>query len=142
MTRHSLQLPLLITVLLAGVAHGQDKPNILIIWGDDIGPFNVSAYNMGVMGYKTPNIDRIAREGIIFTDSYGDQSCTAVQINMLLIVACSPLHATIENAYTVSCVDIVFPAGAPTGWGNVTVGAEVIVPQANGYAASTLWFEQ
>ena len=54
-----------------------DKPNILIIWGDDIGPFNVSAYNMGMMGYRTPNIDRIAREGIIFTDSYGDQSCTA-----------------------------------------------------------------
>ena len=56
---------------------GQQKPNILIIWGDDIGPYNISAYNMGRMGYQTPNIDRIAREGIIFTDSYGDQSCTA-----------------------------------------------------------------
>jgi len=77
MTRYTLRLTLLLVVLSAGVAHGQDKPNILIIWGDDIGPFNVSAYNMGVMGYKTPNIDRIAREGIIFTDSYGDQSCTA-----------------------------------------------------------------
>jgi arylsulfatase A-like enzyme len=77
MTRLSLQLPLLITVLLAGVAHGQDKPNILIIWGDDIGPYNISAYNMGIMGYRTPNIDRIAKEGMIFTDSYGDQSCTA-----------------------------------------------------------------
>jgi arylsulfatase len=54
-----------------------DKPNILIIWGDDIGPYNISAYNMGRMGYRTPNIDRIADEGIIFTDSYGDQSCTA-----------------------------------------------------------------
>ena len=53
------------------------KPNILAIWGDDIGPFNISAYNRGIMGYKTPNIDRIANEGIIFTDSYGDQSCTA-----------------------------------------------------------------
>ena len=53
------------------------KPNILAIWGDDIGPFNISAYNRGVMGYKTPNIDRIANEGILFTDSYGDQSCTA-----------------------------------------------------------------
>ena len=52
------------------------KPNILIIWGDDIGPFNISAYNMGMMGYRTPNIDRIANEGIIFTDAYGDQSCT------------------------------------------------------------------
>ena len=54
-----------------------DKPNILIIWGDDIGQFNVSAYNHGMMGYKTPNIDRIANEGILFTDAYGDQSCTA-----------------------------------------------------------------
>ena len=53
------------------------KPNILAIWGDDIGTFNISAYNRGMMGYKTPNIDRIANEGILFTDSYGDQSCTA-----------------------------------------------------------------
>ena len=53
------------------------KPNILIIWGDDIGGFNISAYNLGMMGYKTPNIDRIAKEGAIFTDWYGQQSCTA-----------------------------------------------------------------
>jgi arylsulfatase len=53
------------------------KPNILIIWGDDIGWFNVSAYNLGLMGYRTPNIDRIAREGVMFTDWYGQQSCTA-----------------------------------------------------------------
>ena len=53
------------------------KPNILAIWGDDIGPFNISAYNRGMMGYETPNIDRIANGGILFTDSYGDQSCTA-----------------------------------------------------------------
>src|SRR6476660_6015433 len=53
------------------------KPNILIIWGDDIGWFNVSAYNLGVMGYRTPNIDRIAQEGALFTDWYGQQSCTA-----------------------------------------------------------------
>jgi len=56
---------------------GQGKPNILIIWGDDIGQFNVSAYNMGMMGYKTPNIDRIGKEGVLFTDWYGQQSCTA-----------------------------------------------------------------
>ena len=56
---------------------GAEKPNILIIWGDDIGNFNVSAYNRGMMGYKTPNIDRIADEGMLFTDSYGEQSCTA-----------------------------------------------------------------
>ena len=53
------------------------KPNILIIWGDDIGWFNVSAYNHGIMGYRTPNIDRVAREGTLFTDWYGQQSCTA-----------------------------------------------------------------
>ncbi|MFT3731737.1 MAG: arylsulfatase [Hyphomicrobium sp.] len=53
------------------------KPNILIIWGDDIGWWNVSAYNQGMMGYKTPNIDRVAKEGALFTDWYGQQSCTA-----------------------------------------------------------------
>jgi len=55
----------------------QDQPNILVIWGDDIGQSNISAYTMGMMGYTTPNIDRIAREGMIFTDYYGEQSCTA-----------------------------------------------------------------
>jgi hypothetical protein len=53
------------------------KPNILMIMADDIGWFNVSAYNLGVMGYRTPNIDRIAKEGALFTDWYGEQSCTA-----------------------------------------------------------------
>jgi arylsulfatase len=53
------------------------KPNILILWGDDIGYWNVSTYNQGMMGYKTPNIDRIAKEGAAFTDWYGQQSCTA-----------------------------------------------------------------
>jgi arylsulfatase A-like enzyme len=53
------------------------KPNILVIWGDDIGQFNLSAYNHGMMGYRTPNIDRIAEEGALFTDWYGQQSCTA-----------------------------------------------------------------
>src|SRR5262249_55028509 len=53
------------------------KPNILIIWGDDIGWVHPSSYHGGVMGYKTPNIDRIAREGARFTDWYGQQSCTA-----------------------------------------------------------------
>ena len=53
------------------------KPNILVIWGDDIGIHNISAYNLGVMGYKTPSIDRIAKEGAIFTDAYAQQSCTA-----------------------------------------------------------------
>jgi arylsulfatase A-like enzyme len=53
------------------------KPNILFIMGDDIGWFNISAYNLGIMGYRTPNIDRIAKEGALFTDWYGQQSCTA-----------------------------------------------------------------
>ncbi|MBT7718294.1 MAG: sulfatase-like hydrolase/transferase, partial [Halieaceae bacterium] len=54
-----------------------EKPNILVFWGDDIGISNISAYSDGIMGYKTPNIDRIAEEGMRFTDYYGDQSCTA-----------------------------------------------------------------
>jgi arylsulfatase A-like enzyme len=53
------------------------KPNILVIFGDDIGQTNISAYSFGLMGYKTPNIDRIAREGMMFTDYYAEQSCTA-----------------------------------------------------------------
>jgi len=64
-------------LLCSSVVLATDKPNILAIWGDDIGPYNVSAYNRGAMGYNTPNIDRIANSGILFTDSYGDQSCTA-----------------------------------------------------------------
>nr|WP_234999218.1 arylsulfatase [Ruegeria sp. AU67] len=58
-------------------AIAQDKPNILVLWGDDIGQTNISAYSMGVVGYQTPNIDRVANEGIIFTDYYAEQSCTA-----------------------------------------------------------------
>ncbi len=62
----------------------QDKPNILVIWGDDIGQSNISAYTMGMMGYQTPNIDRIANEGIIFTDYYGEQSCTAGRSSFIM----------------------------------------------------------
>jgi len=53
------------------------QPNILVIWGDDIGISNLSCYSDGLMGYRTPNIDRVAAEGVRFTDSYGEQSCTA-----------------------------------------------------------------
>jgi arylsulfatase A-like enzyme len=64
--------------VLPGSANANTKkPNILVIWGDDIGQFNISAYNMGMMGYKTPNIDSIAKQGALFTDWYGQQSCTA-----------------------------------------------------------------
>ena len=65
-----------------------DKPNILVIWGDDIGISNLSCYSNGLMGYKTPNIDRIAKEGIRFTDSYGEQSCTAGRSSFITGQSC------------------------------------------------------
>ena len=65
-------------LFLAGQATAQsDKPNIVVIWGDDVGITNISAYSHGLMGYQTPNIDRIAKEGALFTDYYAEQSCTA-----------------------------------------------------------------
>ena len=68
----------LVLLALAGsVAAQESRPNILVIWGDDIGIWNISHNNRGMMGYQTPNIDRIAREGVGFTDYYGQQSCTA-----------------------------------------------------------------
>ncbi|ACJ28156.1 Sulfatase family protein [Shewanella piezotolerans WP3] len=73
----SLALLPLTAGLMTFAAVGADKPNILVIWGDDIGQSNISAYTFGVMGYKTPNIDSIAKEGMMFTDYYGEQSCTA-----------------------------------------------------------------
>jgi arylsulfatase len=65
-------------------AQEQEKPNILVIWGDDIGQSNISAYTMGLVGYQTPNIDRIADEGMIFTDYYSEQSCTAGRSSFIL----------------------------------------------------------
>ena len=73
-------VPILIGLLLITInlAYAEEKkPNILVIMGDDIGWFNPSVYNHGMMGYRTPNLDRIANEGIMFTDAYGQQSCTA-----------------------------------------------------------------
>jgi len=72
-----LAAAVMLTASAAPASAQSKKPNILVIWGDDIGWFNISAYNMGMMGYKTPNIDRIAKEGALFTDWYGEQSCTA-----------------------------------------------------------------
>ena len=68
-----------LTVALAAAtgASAQGKPNILVLWGDDIGTWNISHNNRGMMGYQTPNIDRIAKEGVGFTDYYAQQSCTA-----------------------------------------------------------------
>ncbi|WP_040546055.1 arylsulfatase [Salipiger bermudensis] len=63
---------------------GAQKPNILVIWGDDVGQSNISAYTRGMMGYETPNIDRIADEGMMFTDYYGEQSCTAGRSSFIM----------------------------------------------------------
>ena len=75
---------LLLAVIAGNVLAATDKPNILVIWGDDIGQSNISAYTHGLMGYKTPNIDRISREGITFTDYYGEQSCTAGRSSFIM----------------------------------------------------------
>ena len=80
MTRDGLRFlfaTLFIVPLLAQAQAKPPHPNILVIFGDDIGYWNISKYNRGMMGYRTPNIDRIATEGGIFTDAYGQQSCTA-----------------------------------------------------------------
>jgi arylsulfatase A-like enzyme len=71
----------------------QQPPNILVIMADDIGYWNVSAYNRGQMGYRTPNIDRIANEGAILTDYYGQQSCTAGRAAFITARArCAPAY--------------------------------------------------
>ncbi len=79
---------LLFTAIFCGLfiftTEAQQKPNILVIWGDDIGWYNISAYNQGMMGYQTPNIDRIAKEGALFTDWYAQQSCTAGRAAFIL----------------------------------------------------------
>jgi len=72
-----VRLAALLCAFAAGSPAASDKPNILVIWGDDIGWENVSAYGMGVMGYTTPNIDSIGVEGIRCTDHYAQPSCTA-----------------------------------------------------------------
>ncbi|WP_182869622.1 arylsulfatase [Rhodopirellula sp. JC639] len=75
--RSARLLPIVLSFAICASLRAQEKPNILVIWGDDIGTENISHYNRGMMGYKTPNIDRIAKEGVFFTDYYGQQSCTA-----------------------------------------------------------------
>jgi arylsulfatase A-like enzyme len=78
-------LGLTLTALGALSAAGAaDKPNILVVWGDDIGQSNISTYTHGLMGYQTPNIDRIASEGMTFTDHYGEQSCTAGRSSFIM----------------------------------------------------------
>lgn len=83
---------------------GQSKPNILVIWGDDIGITNLSCYSDGMMGYRTPNIDRIAKEGMRFTDSYGEQSCTAGRASFI----------TGQSGYRTGLTKVGMP-GSPIG---------------------------
>ncbi|TWU42667.1 arylsulfatase [Novipirellula artificiosorum] len=74
-----------ICVIASSAARADEKrPNIVIIWGDDVGRSNVSAYTQGMMGYRTPNIDRVAREGMLFTDYYAEQSCTAGRASFIM----------------------------------------------------------
>jgi arylsulfatase len=88
-------LAFLAMALCSSLATAADKPNILVIWGDDIGITNISAYSDGIMGYTTPNIDRIAEEGVRFTDYYGDQSCTAGRSSF--ITGQSPLRTGLSK---------------------------------------------
>src|SRR5262245_53778095 len=92
----------------------QGKPNILVIWGDDIGISNLSCYSHGLMGYQTPNIDRLAKEGMMFTDSYGEQSCTAGRSSFI----------TGQSVYRTGLSKVGFP-GAPVGMSEklVTIAA-------------------
>lgn len=75
---------LFLTIGLTTFLFAQDKPNIVVFWGDDVGMWNISAYHNGMMGGSTPNIDRIADEGAIFTDAYAQQSCTAGRASFIL----------------------------------------------------------
>lgn len=96
------------------MADNAKKPNILVIFGDDIGISNLSCYSHGLMGYQTPNIDRIAKEGMMFTDSYGEQSCTAGRSSFI----------TGQSVYRTGLSKVGFP-GAPIGMSEklVTIAA-------------------
>src|SRR4026207_1455171 len=122
------------------------KPNILIIWGDDIGQFNVSAYNQGIMGYRTPNIDRIAKEGALFTDWYGQQSCTAGRA--AFITGQSPIRTGLHKVglpgadlglqpEDPTIADVLKPLGYVTGqFGKNHLGArDEFLPTAHGLDA-------
>ncbi len=84
LSKYAIGLSLLAASTAAMATTDTSRPNILAIWGDDIGINNISAYNLGVMGYQTPNIDRIAKEGALFTDHYAQQSCTAGRSSFIL----------------------------------------------------------
>lgn len=98
------------------------KPNILVIWGDDIGISNLSCYSHGLMGYQTPNIDRLAREGMMFTDSYGEQSCTAGRSSFI----------TGQSVYRTGLSKVGLP-GAPVGMNDKLVTIAAVLKE-QGYA--------
>ena len=98
------------------------KPNILVIWGDDIGQSNLSCYTHGLMGYKTPNIDRIAKDGMLFTDSYGEQSCTAGRSSFI----------TGQSVYRTGLSKVGTPA-APIGMSDKLVTIAALLKE-QGYA--------
>jgi arylsulfatase len=100
----------------------QKQPNILVIWGDDIGITNLSCYSHGLMGYQTPNIDRIAREGMLFTDAYGEQSCTAGRSSFI----------TGQSVYRTGLSKVGFP-GAPIGMNENLVTIAALLKE-QGYA--------
>ena len=120
-----LKLALTCVFIVPGIANAQSpsptsakKPNILVIFGDDIGQTNISAYSMGVMGYRTPNIDRIAKEGMMFTDYYAEQSCTAGRSSFITgqcrgeLSALAPLLPTPRS--WVRAISILVRAGSTT----------------------------
>ncbi len=98
------------------------KPNILVFWGDDIGISNLSCYSHGVMGYRTPNIDRLAKEGMMFTDSYGEQSCTAGRSSFI----------TGQSCYRTGLSKVGLP-GAPVGMSEKLVTIAALLKE-QGYA--------
>ncbi|MGH9954868.1 MAG: arylsulfatase, partial [Nitrososphaeraceae archaeon] len=100
----------------------QKQPNILVIWGDDIGITNLSCYSHGLMGYQTPNIDRIAKEGMIFTDAYGEQSCTAGRSSFI----------TGQSVYRTGLSKVGMP-GAPVGMNEKIVTIAALLKE-QGYA--------
>jgi arylsulfatase A-like enzyme len=110
------------------VAQQQQKPNILVIWGDDIGVHNISAYNHGIMGFQTPNIDRIAKEGALFTDSYAQQSCTAGRSSFILG----------QHPFRTGLLTVGFP-GSPHGIPDWTPTIADLLKQ-QGYATSLYHF--
>ncbi|MEK6479172.1 arylsulfatase [Catalinimonas sp. 4WD22] len=108
-------------LMISGI-QAQDKPNILVIWGDDIGTWNISHTNRGMMGYQTPNIDRIASEGISFTDYYAQQSCTAGRA--AFIGGSVPVRSGMTK---------VGLPGAEQGWQEVDVTMATVL-KSQGYA--------